>query len=68
MAIPRLARNVHRWTSVVFTLTVIVNFLVMAKGQPPDWITYSPLIPLAVLMLTGTYLFIRSYTEKLSAA
>ncbi|MES2627052.1 MAG: hypothetical protein V4628_17325 [Pseudomonadota bacterium] len=67
MAASRLLRNVHRWTSALFTLTVILNFAVRASGEPPDWITYSPLLPLAVLMLTGTYLFIRSYTEKFSA-
>jgi hypothetical protein len=27
--------------SIVFTLTVIANFVVLAQGQPPSWVTYS---------------------------
>ena len=52
-------RQFHRWTSIVFTLTVIVNFIAMALGTPPAWIVYSPLPPLVLLMLTGLYLFFR---------
>lgn len=64
MAIPHWVRSLHRWTSAIFTLTVIANFAARTKGSPPDWITYSPLIPLALLLLTGTYLFIRFYMKK----
>ncbi len=52
-------RQFHRWTSIVFTVTVIANFVAMAFGTPPAWITYSPLLPLTLLMLTGLYLFFR---------
>jgi hypothetical protein len=52
-------RQFHRWTSIVFTSTVIANFIAMAFGPPPAWITYSPLLPLAALMLTGLYMFFR---------
>ena len=52
-------RQFHRWTSLVFTATVIANFVAMAFGTPPAWITYSPLLPLTLLMLTGLYLFFR---------
>jgi hypothetical protein len=57
-------RQIHRWVSVVFTLTVVANFIALAKGggtQPPPWITYSPLPPLAFLLLTGLYLFTLPY-------
>jgi hypothetical protein len=50
-------RKFHRWISILFTLTVIANFAAMTQGPPPDWITYSPLPPLLLLMLTGLYLF-----------
>ena len=40
-------RQTHRWLAIVFTLTVIANFAVRALGEPPAWITYSPLPPLA---------------------
>ena len=57
-------RQLHRWTSIAFTLTVIANFVVMATGQPPVWITYSPLPPLLLLLLTGLYLFARPYIQS----
>ena len=58
-----LIRQTHRWTSIVFTLTVIANFAAMAMsgGQPPPLLTYSPLLPLALLLLTGMYLFALPY-------
>ena len=39
-------RQSHRFLSIVFTLTVLANFAAMTRGQPPAWITYSPLLPL----------------------
>lgn len=50
-------RQVHRWLAIAFTLTVIANFAAMTQGTPPAWITYSPLIPLFLLMFTGLYMF-----------
>ena len=60
-------RQTHRWTSIVFTLTVIANFvaLAIAQGQqPPALVTYSPLLPLFLLLLTGLYLFALPYAAK----
>ncbi len=57
-------RQVHRWLSIVFTLTVAANFAFMTQGQPPMWIVYSPLPPLFLLMLTGLYMFAVPYTAK----
>ena len=57
-------RQIHRWLSIAFTLTVIANFVAMAQGQPPAWVTYSPLFPLALLLLTGLYLFVLPYATK----
>jgi hypothetical protein len=63
-------RQFHRWTSIVFTLTVIANFvfMAMAPGQPVGWVTYSPLLPLALLMFTGLYLFAQPYITQWRAA
>lgn len=57
------ARQSHRWLSIVFTLTVIANFVAMAigPGQPPWWITYAPLPPLFAQLITGLYLFALPY-------
>jgi hypothetical protein len=57
-------RQTHRWLSIAFTLTVIANFAVMTQGQPPAWVTYSPLLPLALLLLTGLYLFVLPYATR----
>lgn len=57
-------RQFHRWTSMAFTLTVIANFVAMAKGPPPAWVTYSPLLPLALLLLSGLYLFVLPYVLR----
>ena len=60
-------RQIHRWVAILFTLTVIANFVALAQGggaMPPPWITYSPLLPLAMLMLTGLYLFVLPYVAK----
>jgi hypothetical protein len=63
----KLIRQSHRWLSIIFTLTVIANFvaLAMTKGaQPPAVVTYSPLLPLALLMFSGLYLFALPYFAR----
>ena len=58
-------RQSHRWVSMVFTLTVIANFVALSQGgTPPPWITYSPLLPLALLMFSGLYLFMVPYAAR----
>lgn len=58
-------RQLHRWLSIIFTLTVIANFVAMALvGQPPAWIVYSPLPPLFLLLFSGLYMFALPYTAK----
>lgn len=61
-----LIRQTHRWLSIALTLTVIANFIALAKGSgtPPPWITYSPLPPLALLLFSGLYLFVLPYATK----
>jgi hypothetical protein len=54
-------RQTHRWLSILFTLTVIANFVAMTQGPPPAWVTYSPLFPLALLLFSGLYLFALPY-------
>jgi len=57
-------RQIHRWLSIAFTVTVIANFAAMSQGPPPAWVTYSPLFPLALLLLSGLYLFALPYTTR----
>jgi hypothetical protein len=59
-------RQTHRWLSIAFTLTVITNFVVreLQGGEPPPWVTYSPLLPLFLLLFSGLYMFVLPYTHK----
>ena len=61
-------RPTHRWLSIAFTVTVIANFVAMTQGPPPAWVTYSPLLPLALLFFTGLYLFALPYAVKWRSA
>jgi hypothetical protein len=60
----KVIRQTHRWLSIVFTLTVIANFVALTQGPPPAWVTYSPLPPLFLLMFSGLYLFALPYTAR----
>jgi hypothetical protein len=57
-------RQFHRWTSIVFTLSVIANFVAMGLGTPPVWLVYSPLLPLFLLLATGLYMFVLHYAAR----
>lgn len=60
-------REFHRWISIAFTVTVIANVVALGTGgnaPPPVWITYAPLLPLALLLLSGLYLFVLPYSVK----
>lgn len=59
-------RHVHRWTSIVFAATVIANFAAMTRGKPAAWVTYSPLPPLFLLLLSGLYMFVLPYVGNRS--
>ncbi|HTH75644.1 MAG TPA: hypothetical protein VL635_14685 [Trinickia sp.] len=69
MSVAAVIRRCHRWIGIVFTLTVVANFVAMAqgKGAPPPWITYSPLAPLALLAVSGLYLFALPYFSRNTA-
>lgn len=58
-------RQLHRWVSIVFTITVIANFAAMGTvGQPPDWVVYAPLLPLFLLLFSGLYMFVLPYVAR----
>ena len=63
-------RQVHRWLSIIFTATVIANFVPssLGSGEPPAWIVYSPLLPLFLLLFTGLYMFVLPYAAKWRSA
>jgi peptidoglycan/LPS O-acetylase OafA/YrhL len=60
-------RRAHRWVSAAFTLTVVANFVAMAvfgNDAMHVSITYAPLLPLALLLLSGLYLFALPYVGR----
>ena len=60
-----LIRTFHRWVSLVFTVAVILNFGLLGLGQEeyPAWLGALTLLPLALLQLTGMYLFVLPYVR-----
>ena len=58
-------RQAHRWVSIAFVLVVVANFVVYGMGrQPAPWLTYLPLLPLALLAISGLYLFALPYVAR----
>ena len=66
MRLSQWMRSSHRWLSIVFTVTVIANFVARAlsPAEPPPWITSAPLPPLFLQLLTGLYLFALPYVTR----
>jgi hypothetical protein len=60
-------RQIHRWLAVAFTVTVVVTVVVLLQEEPAIWVSYVPLLPLALLLFTGLYLFALPYTSRRSA-
>lgn len=58
-------RQVHRWTSVLFIVITAAIFITLGTGrEPAAWVYFLPLFPLALLALTGLYLFVLPYAVK----
>ncbi len=57
-------RQTHRWLSIIFTMTVVANFIARVFGEPPSWVVYSPLPPLFLLLFTGLYMFVLPYAAR----
>ena len=56
--------QIHRWLSMIFTLSVIVTSVALAQDKPAVWVSYTPLPPLFLLLLTGLYLFALPYATR----
>lgn len=61
-------RQIHRWLSIAFTVAVIVNIVALIQKSSAVWIGILALIPLALLLLTGLYLFVLPYATKWHSA
>jgi len=56
-------RSFHRWTSIVFTVAVIINTIAAVLKMQGFWVGMLALIPLFLLMFTGLYMFFRRSKE-----
>ena len=62
-------RQIHRWLSFAFTAAVIVNIVALGQEkQPTVWVGLLALLPLALLLLTGLYLFALPHATKWRSA
>jgi len=57
-------RQIHRWLSIAFTVAVIVNIVAVGQGEYAVWVGLLALIPLALLLFTGLYLFVLPFATK----
>ena len=58
-------RQIHRWLSIIFTAVVAAIFITLGVGkEPAQWVYFLPLFPLALLMLTGLYMFALPYAAR----
>lgn len=60
----RLIRTAHQWLGIVFTLTVLANIVTLSLGHQIDIVTYSPLGPLFLMLLSGLYMFALPYVAR----
>lgn len=61
-------RRLHRWSAVAFTVTVPATFVALSVPEPVVWVSYLPLIPLALLFFSGLYQFALPYRNSRSAS
>jgi hypothetical protein len=57
-------RQIHRWLSMAFTVAVMINIVALGQEEPSVWVGLLALLPLALLLLTGLYLFVLPYATK----
>lgn len=58
-------RQTHRWISVAFTVVVLIVTILTFRGEEvAEWIYLTPLLPLALLFLSGLYLFVLPYAAR----
>jgi hypothetical protein len=59
-------RQTHRWISILFVVIVASIFAMQGFGvKPAMWIYLSPLAPLALLAITGLYMFVLPYRARM---
>ncbi len=62
MTLNMWTRQIHRWLSIIITAVISAIFITLGVGkEPAPWVYFLPLLPLALLTLTGLYMFVLPY-------
>jgi membrane protein CcdC involved in cytochrome C biogenesis len=64
MSVTTVMRQSHRWLSAIFMLAVVVTSVALSQEKPEPYMSYLPLPPLFLMMITGVYLFVQPYWLK----
>lgn len=57
-------RQTHRWLSIAFTVAVVVNIVAVVQGKYTNKLGLLAVLPLALMLFTGLYLFVLPYATK----
>jgi heme A synthase len=60
----RWIRQTHRWLSIAFTVAVIINGVAAARGKYTNRLGLMAVATLALMFLTGMYLFVLPYAAR----
>ncbi|MFE6858699.1 hypothetical protein [Nocardia sp. NPDC057668] len=61
-------RPVHRWSAVIFTLSVLATSVALSLPEPIEWVSYIPLFPLLALLVTGLSMALRTRRARPASA
>jgi hypothetical protein len=60
----KLIHQTHRWLGLSLIVLTIANMIAYGTGNAMDWLTYLPLLPLFLLMLSGGWMFAQPYLAR----
>lgn len=61
-------RQIHRWLSIGFVVSVLSYIAIMSRGSVPGWVDIFPAGSLILMLATGLYLFVLPYLPRRRAA
>jgi len=61
-------RQTHRWLSIAFTVAVIINGVTVVRGKYNNRLGLTAVAVLALLFLSGAYLFVLPYIRRWRSA
>jgi hypothetical protein len=64
----KFVRQFHRWVSIAFVASVIATTVALMQKEPVVWMSYVPLLPLALLAISGLYMFFLPYLTRRDGA